>query len=73
MKDNFFWPGFILLVIAFIGTVGTVAVAAYRHYEWLTATLVVAVLGAVAGTLWIIVERRHVTFLESQWNRWTTT
>ena len=35
MKDNFFWPGLILLVVAMFGLISTAAAAAYRHYEWL--------------------------------------
>ena len=39
MKDNFFWPGFILLAVAVFGMISTVAAAAYRHYEWLATTV----------------------------------
>src|SRR5258708_38743298 len=53
MKDNFFWPGFILLAVAVFGMISTVAAAAYRHYEWLATTGLVAVLGTVAGALWL--------------------
>jgi len=66
MKDNFFWPGFILLAVAFVGIVGTVVVAAYQHYEWVSTMVLVSVLGTVAGTLWFIVELRHVALLEKQ-------
>jgi len=31
MKDNFFWPGLILLAVAVFGMIGTAAAAAYRH------------------------------------------
>jgi uncharacterized protein YjbJ (UPF0337 family) len=68
-KDNFFWPGFILLAVAISGIIGTVAVAAYRHYEWLATTALVAVLGTVAGTLWFLVEVRHVTLIDQEWAR----
>jgi uncharacterized membrane protein YcjF (UPF0283 family) len=64
MKDNFFWPGFILLAVAVFGTISTVAAAAYRHYEWLATTVLVAVLGTVAGALWLVVEHRRVTRIE---------
>ena len=53
MKDNFFWPGLILLVVATIALISTAATAAYRHYEWLSTTVLIAVLGAVAGALWL--------------------
>jgi uncharacterized membrane protein YqjE len=46
----------------------TAAAAAYRHYEWLTTTVLIAVLGAVAGALWIVVENRRVTRIEDQWH-----
>src|SRR5262245_37925279 len=35
MKDNYFWPGFILLALGVIAMIGTVAAAAYRHHEWI--------------------------------------
>ena len=38
MKDNFFWPGLILLAVAVFGLISTAAAAAYRHYEWLATT-----------------------------------
>jgi hypothetical protein len=68
MKDNFFWPGLILLVVAVFGLIATAATAAYRHYEWLSTTVLIAVLGAVAGALWLIMENRRVTRLEAQWD-----
>jgi hypothetical protein len=55
MKDNLFWPGFILLVVALGGMIGTAVVAAYGHSEWLATTVLVAVLGTVAGALWFVV------------------
>ncbi|OHU93300.1 UsfY protein [Mycobacterium talmoniae] len=67
MKDNLFWPGFILIIIAFAGMVATVAVAAYRHYEWLTTTVLIAVLGIIAGALWFVVELRRVNQVDRQW------
>jgi uncharacterized membrane protein len=67
MKDNFFWPGLILLVVAMLGLISTAAVAAYRHYEWLCTTFLVALLGAVAGALWLLMEHRRVTRIEVQW------
>lgn len=67
MKDNFFWPGFILLVVSGFGMICTVAAAAYRHYEWLSATVLIAVLAALAGALWMVVEHRRVTVIEKEW------
>lgn len=68
VKDNFFWPGLILVVVAMFGLISTAAVAAYRHYEWLPATVLIAVLGAVAGALWIAVEYRRVSRIDAQWD-----
>ncbi|BBX74630.1 UsfY protein [Mycobacterium shinjukuense] len=68
MKDNFFWPGFILLAVALFGMVGTAAAAAYRHYEWLATTGLIAVLATVAGALWFVVERRRVARIDEQWH-----
>ena len=68
MKDNFFWPGLILLAVAAFGMISTVVAAAYQHYEWLTTTVLIAVLGALAGALWIVVEQRRVTRIEKQWH-----
>ena len=67
MKDNFFWPGLILLAVAVFGMISTAAAAAYRHYEWLATTVLIAVLGTVAGALWLVVEHRRVTRIEEQW------
>jgi len=68
MKDNFFWPGLILLLVATFGLITTAASAAYRHYEWLSTTLLIAVLGAVAGALWLVMENRRVTRIEAEWD-----
>jgi hypothetical protein len=68
MKDNLFWPGFILLAVALGGLISATAAAAYRHYEWLATTGLVAVLGTVAGALWFVVERRRVTRIDEQWH-----
>lgn len=69
MKDNFFWPGFILLAVGLFGTISTMVAAAYRQYEWLGTTALIAVLGVVAGALWFLVEVRHVSVLDEQWAR----
>ncbi|HEU0191555.1 MAG TPA: UsfY protein [Mycobacterium sp.] len=66
IKDNFFWPGFILLAIALLAMVSTVLVAAYEHYEWIEATVLISVLGTAAGALWLLVELRHVTGVDAQ-------
>jgi protein-S-isoprenylcysteine O-methyltransferase Ste14 len=68
MKDNFFWPGLILLAVSALGMISTAVAAAYRHYEWLSATVLIAVLGALAGALWIVVEHRRVILIEEQWH-----
>lgn len=67
MKDNLFWPGFILLVIAFFGIIFTAATAGYHHREWLATTVLISVLGVVAGTLWLVVEHRRVIGIDEQW------
>jgi hypothetical protein len=38
VKDNFFWPGLVLLVVATAGLISTAAEAAYGQYEWLRAS-----------------------------------
>jgi hypothetical protein len=68
MKDNFFWPGLILLAVSMFGLISMAAAAAYRHYEWLSASMLIAVLGAVAGALWFVMENRRVTRIEAQWD-----
>lgn len=67
MKDNFFWPGVILLVVSMFGLIGTAAAAAYRHYEWLSASVLIGALGAVAGALWFVMENRRVSRIEARW------
>ncbi len=68
MKDNFMWPGLILLAVSALGMISLAVAAAYRHYEWITTTALIAVLGAVAGVLWIVVEHRRVIRIEQQWH-----
>jgi uncharacterized membrane protein YcjF (UPF0283 family) len=67
MKDNFFWPGFILLSVALLGAVSTVAAAAYHHYEWLATTGLITALATVAAVLWFMSERRRVLRIEQRW------
>ena len=67
MKDNLYWPGFILLAVAVSGMISTTAAAAYGHYEWLATTVLVAVLATVAGALWFVAEGRRVTRIDEQW------
>ncbi|BBX48030.1 protein UsfY [Mycobacterium cookii] len=68
MKDNFMWPGLILLAVSALGMISTAVAAAYRHHEWLATTVLIAVLGAIAGALWIVVEHRRVTRIEKDWH-----
>src|ERR1700741_1165999 len=68
MKDTLCGPGFILLAVGLSGMIGTAVVAAYRHYEWLPTTVLVAVLATVAGALWFVVELRRVTRIDEQWH-----
>ena len=67
MKDNLFWPGFILLAVALFGVISALA-AAYRHYEWLPTTVLITVLATVAGALWFVVEHRRVSRIDEQWH-----
>ena len=67
MKDNLLWPGFSLLAVALSGMISTAAVAAYGHYEWLAMTVLIAVLGTVAGGLWFLVELCRVARIDEQW------
>lgn len=67
MKDNLFWPGFILLTVAFFGLISTAVAASYQHDEWFPATGLISVLGIAAGTLWLVVERRRVVRIDEQW------
>jgi len=48
--------------------ISTAVVAAYGHYEWLPTTVVIAVLGTLAGALWFVVESRRVTRIDEQWH-----
>ncbi|MGV0786038.1 protein UsfY [Mycolicibacterium sp. XJ2] len=69
MKDNFYWPGLVLLLVATFGLIGTTAAAAYGQYEWLSGTVLISVLGAVAGALWFVIENRRVSRIEAKWDR----
>jgi uncharacterized membrane protein YcjF (UPF0283 family) len=68
IKDNFFWPGLILLAVATVGLISTAAAAAYRHYEWLPTTVLIAALAAAAGVLWLVMEYRRVSGIEARWD-----
>ncbi len=68
MKDNLYWPGFILLAVALSGMISTTAAAAYGHYEWLATTVLVAGLGTIAGAMWFVVENRRVHRIDDQWS-----
>src|ERR1700739_576044 len=68
VKDNFFWPGLIFLAVATFGLISTAGVAAYRHYEWLSTSALINVLGAVAGALWLVKELRRVTCIDALWD-----
>jgi protein-S-isoprenylcysteine O-methyltransferase Ste14 len=66
VKNNFFWPGFVLLLVAMLGMVSTVVAAAYRQYEWIGTTVLISVLATIAGALWLLVELRHVSGVDQQ-------
>lgn len=66
MKNNFLWPGLILLAVAVFAMISTAVAAAYQHYEWIATTVLIAVLGAVAGALWFVVEHRRVTRIDER-------
>lgn len=68
MKDNFYWPGLILLAVSAFGMISTVVAASYRHYEWINTTVLIAALGAIAGALWLVVEHRRVADIEKRWH-----
>jgi uncharacterized membrane protein YcjF (UPF0283 family) len=67
MKDNFFWPGFILLAVGVLGMIATVAAAAYMYHEWIATTALIAIIATVSGTLWLIGEHRRLTHIEARW------
>ncbi|WP_276073267.1 protein UsfY [Mycobacterium paraense] len=68
VKDNFFWPGLVLLVVATCGLISAAAEAAYGRYEWLCTSVLVAVLAAFAATLWLTIEIRRVTRIDARWD-----
>lgn len=68
VKDNFIWPGLILLAVATFALISTAAEAAYGYYEWLWTSVLIAVLGAAAGTLWLVMELGRVTRIDARWD-----
>ena len=68
MKDNFYWPGLILLAVGMLGMIATVAAAAYQHPELIATTALIAALATTLGTLWLVGERRRVTHIEERWS-----
>ncbi len=69
MKNNFLWPGLILLAVAVFAMISTAVAAAYQRYEWLATTVLIAVLGTVAGALWFVVEHRRVNRIDERHTR----
>jgi hypothetical protein len=67
MKDNLYWPGFILLAVGVLGMIGTVAAAAYRHHEFIAATGLVAAIATLGGAVSLLAERRRVLRIEQRW------
>jgi hypothetical protein len=67
MKDNFYWPGLLLLALGVLGMIGTVAAAAYGHHEFIAITGLVAACATLAGAAWMVFERRRVRRIEERW------
>ncbi|MBV9092119.1 MAG: UsfY protein [Mycobacteriaceae bacterium] len=67
MIDTYLWPGFFLLAVGLIALIACVAVAAYKHHEWIMATGVVALASMAAGSAWIAMEHRRVRHIEARW------
>ena len=67
MIDVYFWPGLFLIAVSVVAFVGCLAAAATRHSEWLLATGLTAVLAAVGGAAWVVVERHRVRRIEARW------
>jgi uncharacterized membrane protein YcjF (UPF0283 family) len=68
IKDNFFWPALVLVAVAAVAMISTAVAAAYRHYEWLPTTVLIAGLAAIASVLWCFMEYRRVIRVEARWN-----
>lgn len=67
MIDVYFWPGLFLIAVSVVALVGCLAAAATQHPEWLLATGLTAVLSAIVGAAWVVVERHRVRRIEARW------
>ncbi|KQH80993.1 hypothetical protein AO501_05005 [Mycobacterium gordonae] len=66
--DRYCWPGVSSIALGVMSLSAGTAAAAYKHYEWLLACGLVAVLAIAGGLAWLVVEHRRVMRIERDWH-----
>lgn len=65
--DVLHWPGYLLLVAAVIGGVGSLAAFGTGHYPQGMAAGIVAIAVAMVGLVWLAIEHRRIRRLAEHW------
>lgn len=65
--DVLHWPGYLLVVAAVIGGVGSLAAFGTGHPAEGMAVGVVAITAAVLGLIWLTIEHRRVRRIAARW------
>ena len=66
MKDTRSLPGYFLMGLAIVALVACLAAAGMSQIAWTVGLGVIAVVAAVAGSVWVFQQRRRVARLARQ-------
>ncbi|MGV0749420.1 protein UsfY [Mycolicibacter minnesotensis] len=67
MIDVMGWPGYSLLVVGMVAGIGCLAAFGTGHDRQGIEVAVIAVLAAVLGTIWLLIEDRRIGRVNQQW------
>ncbi|WP_409426944.1 protein UsfY [Mycobacterium sp. SMC-11] len=67
MIDVMGWPGYSLLVVGMVAGIGCLAAFGTGHDRQGIEVAVIAVLAAVLGTVWLLIEDRRIGKVNRQW------
>lgn len=65
--DRLCWPGLVAIALGLASLVGGVAAAGYGHQDGMFTLVMLGVPTIVAGLVWLAVEHRRVSRIESRW------
>lgn len=68
MIDVMGWPGYSLLVVGMVAGIGCLAAFGTGHDRQGVEVAVIAVLSAVLGTVWLLLEHRRIGKVNQQWH-----